>query len=87
MDQHVWTGHASIGHAPCRDHNGSRQALGYQGTERGVSMKRELAELFGLEGLTFVEACLMILVATITFVSIWFFLFLIISLANMAGIN
>jgi len=50
-------------------------------------MKRALAELFGLEGLTFVEACLMILVATITFVSIWFFLFLLISLADMAGIN
>jgi hypothetical protein len=61
--------------------------LGYSGTERGVSMKRALAELFGLEGLTFVEACLMIFVATITFVSIWFFLFLIISLADMAGLN
>ena len=50
-------------------------------------MKRALAELFGLEGLTFLEACFMIFVATITFVSIWFFLVLIISLASMVGLN
>ena len=50
------------------------------------NIKRTLAELFGIEGLPFLQACLMILLTVVVFVVIWFTVFLLMTFANMHGI-
>ena len=50
------------------------------------NIKRTLAELFGVEGLSFLQACGMILLTVVVFVVIWFTVFLLMTFANMHGI-